>query len=63
MLYTCLFATAGYDLRGMLRGGAADAEISDSVAGIWHIRADRYSELRTAETTLRPKVEMSHIGG
>jgi molybdenum cofactor biosynthesis enzyme MoaA len=36
MLYTCLFATAGYDLRGMLRDGAPDAEISDSVAGIWH---------------------------
>jgi GTP 3',8-cyclase len=63
MLYTCLFATAGYDLRGMLRGGAADSEISDSIAGIWHIRADRYSELRTAETAKLRKIEMSYIGG
>ncbi|HVQ62836.1 MAG TPA: GTP 3',8-cyclase MoaA [Burkholderiales bacterium] len=63
MLYTCLFATAGYDLRGMLRNGAPDAEISDSVAGIWHIRADRYSELRTAETAKLRKIEMSYIGG
>ena len=63
MLYTCLFATAGYDLRGMLRGGAPDAEISDTVAGIWHIRADRYSELRTAETAKLRKIEMSYIGG
>src|SRR5215813_7936145 len=63
MLYTCLFATAGYDLRGMLRGGAPDGEISDSVAGIWHIRADRYSELRTAETAKLRKIEMSYIGG
>jgi cyclic pyranopterin phosphate synthase len=63
MLYTCLFATAGYDLRGMLRGGVADAEISDTVAGIWHIRADRYSELRTAETAKLRKIEMSYIGG
>jgi cyclic pyranopterin phosphate synthase len=63
MLYTCLFATAGYDLRAMLRGGASDAEISDSVAGIWHIRADRYSELRTAETAKLRKIEMSYIGG
>ena len=63
MLYTCLFATAGYDLRGMLRGGATDGEISDSVAGIWHIRADRYSELRTAETAKLRKIEMSYIGG
>jgi cyclic pyranopterin phosphate synthase len=63
MLYTCLFATAGYDLRGMLRNGAPDEEISDSVAGIWHIRADRYSELRTAETAKLRKIEMSYIGG
>src|SRR5689334_21291080 len=63
MLYTCLFATAGYDLRAMLRGGAPDAAISDSVAGIWHIRADRYSELRTAETAKLRKIEMSYIGG
>ena len=63
MLYTCLFATAGYDLRAMLRGGASDAEISDAVAGIWHIRADRYSELRTAETAKLRKIEMSYIGG
>jgi len=63
MLYTCLFATAGYDLRAMLRSGAADGEISDTVAGIWHIRADRYSELRTAETAKLRKIEMSYIGG
>jgi cyclic pyranopterin phosphate synthase len=63
MLYTCLFATAGYDLRALLRGGVSDAEISDSVAGIWHIRADRYSELRTAETAKLRKIEMSYIGG
>ena len=63
MLYTCLFATAGYDLRGQLRGGASDQEISDTVAGIWHIRADRYSELRTAETAKLRKIEMSYIGG
>jgi len=63
MLYTCLFATGGYDLRAMLRGGASDSEISDCVAGIWHIRADRYSELRTAETAKLRKIEMSYIGG
>jgi cyclic pyranopterin phosphate synthase len=63
MLYTCLFATAGYDLRGMLRDGAPDEQISDTIAGIWHIRADRYSELRTAETAKLRKIEMSYIGG
>jgi len=27
ILYTCLFAMAGYDLRGLLRGGSSDQEI------------------------------------
>ncbi|HZE10089.1 MAG TPA: GTP 3',8-cyclase MoaA [Burkholderiales bacterium] len=63
MLYTCLFATAGYDLRAMLRGGSSDDEISGAIARIWHARADRYSEIRTAETAKLRKIEMSYIGG
>jgi GTP 3',8-cyclase len=62
-LYTCLFATKGHDLRSLLRGGASDEEISAAIAAVWSRRADRYSELRSAETALRPKVEMSYIGG
>ncbi|HEX9571061.1 MAG TPA: GTP 3',8-cyclase MoaA [Burkholderiales bacterium] len=63
MLYTCLFASAGYDLRGMLRGGSSDEEISGAIARIWQARADRYSEVRTAETAKLRKIEMSYIGG
>jgi cyclic pyranopterin phosphate synthase len=63
MLYTCLFATAGYDLRAMLRGGSADDEISRAIARIWDARSDRYSEIRTAETAKLRKIEMSYIGG
>jgi len=63
MLYTCLFATAGYDLRAMLRGGSSDDEISGAIARIWQARADRYSEIRTAETAKLRKIEMSYIGG
>jgi len=33
------------------------------VARIWGRRGDRYSELRTEETTPAPRVEMSYIGG
>jgi cyclic pyranopterin phosphate synthase len=62
-LYTCLFARAGYDLKAMLRGGADDAAIADAVAAIWQRRDDRYSEIRTAETSKARKVEMSYIGG
>jgi cyclic pyranopterin phosphate synthase len=62
-LYTCLFATAGYDLRGMLRGGASDAELHAAITRIGAARSDRYSELRTAATAKLRKIEMSYIGG
>jgi len=62
-LYTCLFATAGHDLRALLRGGASDEALRDAIDAVWHARADRYSELRTAETAGLHKIEMSFIGG
>jgi cyclic pyranopterin phosphate synthase len=62
-LYTCLFATEGTDLRGLIRGGATDDELAAAVAKVWRARTDRYSEIRTADTTKLHKVEMSYIGG
>ncbi len=62
-LYTCLFATEGYDLRALLRGGAADTEISTAITRAWRARTDRYSEIRSAETLGLKKIEMSYIGG
>jgi len=62
-LYTCLFASHGHDLRGPLRAGATDEEIAGRLRLIWSGRADRYSELRSAATPRRARVEMSHIGG
>ncbi|HSL46871.1 MAG TPA: GTP 3',8-cyclase MoaA [Anaerolineales bacterium] len=62
-LYTCLFAIKGHDFRAMLRGGASDEELSEAIARVWGKRVDRYSEIRSENTTSLPKVEMSHIGG
>jgi cyclic pyranopterin phosphate synthase len=62
-LFTCLFAVRGHDLRALVRGSGTDEELDDAIAGIWHARTDRYSELRTAETSSEPKIEMSYIGG
>ena len=62
-LFTCLFAVKGFDFREMLRGGASDEELIRAIAGVWEKRADRYSEIRTAQTTPREKIEMSYIGG
>jgi cyclic pyranopterin phosphate synthase len=62
-LYTCLFATQGFDLRALLRSGSDDERISDYLAAIWLQRGDRYSEIRSEHTTKLPKIEMSYIGG
>jgi cyclic pyranopterin phosphate synthase len=66
-LYTCLFAQQGHDLKALLRGGADDGAIRDSIAAVWRAREDRYSEIRTSTTeemrAKKPKVEMSYIGG
>ena len=62
-LYTCLFAVSGVDLKGPLRAGASDAELADIVRSVWTVRADRYSELRSAATDRLPKVEMFALGG
>jgi GTP 3',8-cyclase len=62
-LFTCLFAQSGHDLKSLLRGGASDEEIRNEIAAVWQGRADRYSEIRTAETARAKKVEMSYIGG
>jgi GTP 3',8-cyclase len=65
VVYTCLFATHGTSLRDALRGGASDEQLLETIRGLWHRRADRYSELRAG---LRAgagerKVEMFYIGG
>ena len=65
-LYKCLFATEGFDIRQMLRGGASDEEIEDAIGRIWTTRDEHYSEIRTEETVKAragKRIEMSYIGG
>jgi GTP 3',8-cyclase len=62
-LFTCLFATRGFDVRALLRSGDSDADLTEALAAVWRARADRYSEIRSAGTLDLPKVEMSYIGG
>ena len=74
-LYTCLFATRGHDFKEFMRqeGGCTDEQLSDKLRGIWKVRGDRYSELRSAKTAIRRtgrsgrsgerRIEMSYIGG
>jgi len=66
-LFLCLFATQGHDLRGLLRGGASDAEIASAIGLAWQEREDRYSELRGSGTAApgsgERRIEMHYIGG
>ncbi|ETT55619.1 MULTISPECIES: GTP 3',8-cyclase MoaA [unclassified Paenibacillus] len=63
-LYTCLFASKGFDLRAMLRGGAGDEELLAAIKQVWEQRSDRYSDERTEETRRsKAKIGMSYIGG
>ena len=63
VLYTCLFAVSGTDLREPLRHGASDDELRERLRDVWSSRTDRYSEIRSDATVVLPKVEMSRIGG
>lgn len=49
-LFTCLFARKGHDLRAVLRSGASDEQLQGTLAQIWGVREDRYSELRSLDT-------------
>ncbi|SCB16736.1 GTP 3',8-cyclase MoaA [Cupriavidus alkaliphilus] len=66
-LYLCLFATEGFDLRALLRGGYSDLEISNAIAQVWQGRTDNYSEQRSDPSVrarrAERKIEMSYIGG
>jgi cyclic pyranopterin phosphate synthase len=63
-LFTCLFASAGTDLRGPLRAGCDDATLRELVSRVWSQREDRYSELRSeAPVGSEGRIEMYRIGG
>ena len=72
-LYTCLFATTGFNLRELLRSGADEAQLAERIGAIWQDRRDQYSEERASGLPVRinrpagktpaQKVEMSYIGG
>ncbi|MEC1681180.1 GTP 3',8-cyclase MoaA [Bacillus mojavensis] len=63
-LFTCLFASSGYDLRAPVRQGLSDGELTEMIGTVWKNRIDQYSVDRTlSKTAGKKKVEMSYIGG
>ena len=61
-LFTCLFASGGHDLRALIHD-ANGGDLTAAIAAIRQRRSDRYSELRSEETSALPRIEMSYIGG
>jgi cyclic pyranopterin phosphate synthase len=60
-MYTCLFASSGSNLRDVLRSGG---DVGRTIDEVWAKRDDRYSEIRSANTSrLAVPIEMSYIGG
>jgi cyclic pyranopterin phosphate synthase len=72
-LYTCLFASRGTDVRGLLRSGGSDEALELFLSSVWGNRTDRYSEERFRRdeggSSLGSgpgpgsKVEMFRVGG
>jgi GTP 3',8-cyclase len=74
MWFTCLYATAGTDLRALLRSGADDRRLRDTIVAGWAARQDRGAEVRAAlpdrkplaaaaELRQQPHLEMHTRGG
>ena len=62
-LYTCLFASNGYNLRDLLRAENDNHQVLNIISRLWQQRDDRYSEQRGDGQSSEQKVEMSYIGG
>ncbi|WP_052350121.1 GTP 3',8-cyclase MoaA [Virgibacillus sp. SK37] len=63
-LYTCLFASQGFDIKEKIRNGLEGEQLTNELASLWGRRKDRYSDERMEQkNTNRKKIEMSYIGG
>jgi len=73
-LFSCLYATAGLDIRTPLRDGASDEDLATMIATAWQARTDRGAEARLAapdrsvfiavdELRRSPQLEMHTRGG
>ena len=62
-LFTCLFASDGYDIKSLIRSDDYEQKLLDFFKDVWTKRTDQYSQNRFISKKELPKVEMSYIGG
>jgi cyclic pyranopterin phosphate synthase len=61
VLYTCLYATRGLDLREPLRSGASDDALRALITDTWRARTDRGAEMRLGVPDRRPLIPVSTL--
>lgn len=61
MMYLCLYAPTGIDLRAALRGGGDTKSLADSIATAWRARDDRGAELRRNVADRGPFVSLPQL--
>jgi cyclic pyranopterin phosphate synthase len=61
VLYLCLYANRGLDLRAPLRGGASDAELATLISATWTARTDRGAEVRLGVPDRSPLIPLSTL--
>jgi cyclic pyranopterin phosphate synthase len=61
--HSCLFADRGTLLRPLLRQFEDDRPLQAHLRQLWSQRADRYSELRGADSASHERPEMFRVGG
>ncbi|MFN8641902.1 MAG: radical SAM protein [Candidatus Binatia bacterium] len=61
VLYTCLYATRGLDLRAPLRDGASDDQLRGLIRDTWQARIDRGAERRLGVPDRRPLIPLSTL--
>jgi GTP 3',8-cyclase len=69
-LVMCLFADQSHDLKKLMRAGAGDEDLLESIRTAWQARTNRYSEERLEamnsgeyQPSSRRKIEMISLGG
>lgn len=61
VLYLCLYATRGLDLRAPLRAGASDAALADLIREAWTARQDRGAEHRLKTRDRQPLIPLTDL--
>jgi cyclic pyranopterin phosphate synthase len=61
LLYLCLYARIGLDLRGLLRAGATRTQLAERLARTWSARDDRGAERRMAEAVRTASLDVGAL--